>query len=125
MFILKNSNNEIVGFSEAAFTLSSGQSQEEIAGTLVEYSQRLRITADKTTILANGVDAAQVTIHSSTNAPTISIDVDGIAFVVTMTNGQGTLLPIVSEVVDSIFIQPADQTLYSAAGEGALTIEAV
>lgn len=125
MWTLLNAGNEIVGFSDTPFGLAAGQSQNEVAGTMVEYATRFRVSVDKDQITADGIDEAIVTVETTEVVGSIDVSVNGTPVSVTISGGTGALAPIVSAVPVSIIVEPDDKTLYSAAGEGSLVIKAV
>jgi hypothetical protein len=123
VYILKQSGR-IVGFGETPFVTGEGQTQETFDGTLAGYAGRFRLVANKTSIIANGTDEAIVTLHSNVGAGSIDVAINDLVVVVSISNGQGTLPTITSDVAGSITVKPADETLYSAAGEGQVRIVA-
>jgi len=125
IYVWKDASGNILSFGETPFVLSGAETQEQIETTMSAYENRFRLTADKYQIVADDVDEAIVTLYSNSGESSIDVDVNGATVTVSLTAGVGTLPPISSEVVDSIIIQPADKTLFSASGNGSLVIQAV
>ncbi len=123
IWLLRNSGNEIVSFSESPFTLAAGQTQETADGTLTDYEARFVVTVDRPTIAADGVDTATVTIHAVGGPATVDVLVNDVTETVALVGGVGSI-QIGAEVPGDIHVQPADRTQHSAAGRGSLTIQA-
>lgn len=122
MNILKNSDGEIIGFGEVEFNPEPGQSVEEIQATLEEFAARFRLSADKTTIDADGIDEAVVTIYTNLGVASIDLLVNGVPVTVAIVDGVGQLDPIVGNVAGTVLVESADKTVYSAAGNGSILI---
>ncbi len=125
IYIWKSDSGEIKSFGESPFGLNGNETQEQLETTMSDYAGRFRLVADKYQIESDDTDEAIVTLYSNTGATSIDVDVNGAIITVSLTAGVGTLPPIISDVVDSILVQPADKTLFSAAGNGSLVIQAV
>ncbi len=123
IYILKQAG-VIVGFGETPFVLGEDQTQSMVDATMEDYAGRFRLTADKYTIQADGVDQAIVSLYSNA-APMIDVLVNGVTVTVYLTSGTGQLPPITSEVAGTFEVKPSDETIFSRAGEGTLTINAV
>ncbi len=124
LYILKD-GGRIVGWGETEFVTGAGQTQETFEGTMEAYAHRFHLEADKTTIEADGVDQAIITLTSNVGISPIDVDVNGVTVSVTLTDGVGTLPPITSLTPGVIVVKTTDETLYSAAGEGLVMVEAV
>lgn len=121
VYILKQ-NNRIISYGETPFIPSEGQTQHIIEMSFADYAKRFVLTANKTTIQADGLDAAVVTVYSNTQAETIGVLVNDLPLDISLEDGVGVLPAITAEVGGEIVIKSADETRYSAAGEGTLVI---
>jgi len=125
LYILKENDN-IVGFGKTPFSLVANQTQETLNDvSLNDYAGRFALSADKTSIQADDSDSATVTLSTSTAASSIDVDVNGVTVSVSLSDGVGVLPPITAETAGTIRIKPADETQYSAAGNGSISITAV
>ena len=124
MIYVLRQNGRIVGYGEMPFVTGEGQTQETFDGTITSYAGRFKVAASKTSIIANGTDEAIVTLYSNAGAGSIDVAINDLVVAVSISNGQGTLPPITSDVAGSITVKPADETVYSAAGEGSLMVVA-
>ena len=145
LYIWKLSDNTIASVGTTPFVLGTGETQEEILveqqtemqgeieviietpeqallRAMGEYAGRLILSANKSTILADDTDEVIVTVQTSTAASSIDVDVNGVPVTVTITGGSGELPPITADTPGEIVIKPADETAYSAAGQGGLVI---
>lgn len=124
LYVLRQ-NGRIVGFGETPFFLSDDQTQDELDSTVLEYSQRFRLTSDRFTIESDEISEAIVTVHTNLDVLSIDVLVNDVVITVDIENGIGVLPGITANTPGTIYIKSADETLYSSAGEGSLVIEAV
>ena len=122
IYILRNSGNEIVSFSDSPFTLAAGQTQETADGTLADYEARFVVTVDRPTIAADGVDTATVTVSVAEAPASVDVLVNETLVSVPLAGGVGALT-IRADMPGDIHVQPADRTQYSAAGRGSPAIQ--
>lgn len=125
IYIIRNADQTIKTYSEKEDdSLVGGESRETYAGSMAEYAARFTLSASKNTIAADGNDESIVTVTTNTGASSIDVSVNGVSVAVPIGGGVGTLPPISAEIAGFILIQPADKTLYCAAGLGSILIEA-
>lgn len=124
VFILKD-NGRIVGYNRSPFVVGENQTQEESPLSFEEYSDRLKLLASQLKINANGQDGAVVTVYTNTSATAIDLLINEAPITVSITDHTGILPVIVADTPGVIEIRPFDETLFSAAGQGSLIIEAV
>lgn len=126
VYVIRKANGTIKSYSEKDDdVLLNGETREMFDGLMADYAGRFRLLTNKTSIIANGVDQAIVTITTNTAAQSIEVLINDFSATVPITDGQGNLPPITAETGGVIIIEPADQTRYCAAGNGRLVIEAM
>lgn len=125
MWVLRDTDGTLLGFGDGPFSPLPGQSQVEIQTPLESYAARFMLSADKSTLLADGQDSVAVTLHSNSGAASIDLQVNGLLVTVALQDGVGTLPPLSATIAGRILIEAADQTQYCRAGAGSLVIEAI
>jgi hypothetical protein len=88
---------------------------------------QVTLTPDKAVIAANGIDQALVSVQVGGEPvpENISIEVDGVAVTVALTNGQGQLAPIVSPVGHVFTVRVVDKATYQDAGGCTITAQEI
>jgi len=125
IYILKNASGHILSYGETPWALSEGQTQDALDTSMNEFAARFRLSADKTTIDADGEDEAIVTVHTSLYVPSIDLLVNGVPVTVAIVDGAGQLDPITAETSGVVLVEPANKALYCVAGGGSVLINAV
>ncbi len=107
------------------YNIALGETMELIDIDLIEYSQHFKLTCmgrSGETIQVKQGDPALTVQVSCPGAHTVSVDVNGSIETLTPIDGVAEIL-LGTDVPGTFIIQPADRTLYCAAGVGLLVVE--
>lgn len=106
-----------------AVALAEGEALEQVETTLVAYAARLRLSADRRAIPADGVDEARVRVRTNPPLAEVALRVGGLAETVALSGGEA-MLTISAEAPGVIVIEPADPAQFCRGGQGSVSISA-